>query len=256
MNSALQVIVSFSVEEIASRRAAFRSGVQAAVGAPAAVLFAGMVGFGALGHASHTDPWLMALSSWTVLALPGQIVMIEMLTHGASWVAIMLAVTLTSSRFVVMVVTLFSQLDDRDRRPWLYAAVHLLAMTAWALSMRDFHAMPRERRAPFFAGLALVCALVTLPGTVLGYWLASSNVHPAVTLALVLINPLFFLLTFTEVRPWANRLAIVLGCVLGPLTYLWHPNTSLLVTGLVAGSLGYWADRHWLRPRRAGQGGA
>ena len=99
----------------------------------------------------------------------------------------LLAVTLTSSRFVVMVVTLFSQLDDRDHKPRLYAAVHLVAMTAWALSMRDFHAMPRERRAPFFLGLALVCGLVTLPGTLIGFWLAGS-VHPAVTLAMVLIN--------------------------------------------------------------------
>jgi predicted branched-subunit amino acid permease len=245
--------MSFSPEELASRRTAFRDGLRTAVGAPAAVLFAGMVGFGALGHASQTDPWLLAISSWTVLALPGQIVMIEMLSHGVPWLAIMLAVTLTSSRFVVMVVTLFSQLDERDRQPWLYAAVHLLAMTAWALSMRDFHAIPRERRAPFFLGLGLVCGLVTLPGTLLGYWLAGS-VHPAVTLAMVLINPLFFLLTFTEVRPWANRLAILVGCVLGPLTYLFDPDSSLLVTGLVAGSLGYWVDRRWLRKRHTAAG--
>ncbi len=245
--------MAFSPAELAARRSAFRDGLRMAVGAPAAVLFAGMVGFGALGHASQMDPWLLATGSWTVLALPGQIVMIEMLSHGASWLAITLAVTLTSSRFVVMVVTLFSQLDDRDRQPWLYAAVHLLAMTAWALSMRDFHAIPRERRAPFFLGLALVCGLVTLPGTLLGYWLAGS-VHPAVTLAMVLINPLFFILTFTEVRPWANRLAILMGCVLGPLTYWFDPDSSLLVTGLVAGSVGYWVDRRWWRKPQATSG--
>ena len=249
----LPVTRLFDQAETAARRAAFFEGVRAALGAPAAVLFAGMVGYGALGYASSTDPWWMALSSWAVLALPGQIVMIEMLSHGVGWLAITLAVTLTSTRFVVMVVTLFAQLDDRDRRPWLYAAVHLLAMTAWALSMRDFHAISKERRAPFFLGLALVCGLVTLPGTLLGYWLAGS-VHPAVTLAMVLINPLFFLLTFTEVRPWANRLAIVLGCVLGPLTYWFDPDSSLLVTGLVAGTLGYWVDRRWLRPRRSLEG--
>lgn len=237
----------FNAQERHARRVAFWSGVRMALGAPAAVLFAGMLGFGALGHASQMDPWLMSLSSWTVLALPGQVVMIEMLSHGASWMAIMLAVTLTSSRFVVMVVTLFSQFDDRDRRPRLYAWVHLLAMTAWALSMRDFQTMPREQRAPFFLGLGLVCGLVGLPGTALGYWLAGS-VHPAVTLAMVFINPLFFLLTFTEVRPWANRLAIVMGCVLGPLMYLLDADTSLLTTGLLAGSLGYWVDRRWLRP--------
>jgi predicted branched-subunit amino acid permease len=241
----------FDAAERAARRAAFWQGIRLGLGAPAAVLFAGMLGFGALGHASQTNPWLISLSSWTVLALPGQVVMIEMLSHGASWLAIMLAVTLTSSRFVVMVVTLFSQFDDRDRNGWLYAWVHVLAMTAWALSMRDFQTMPRERRAPFFMGLALVCGLVGLPGTALGYWLAGS-VHPAVTLALVFINPLFFLLTFTEVRPWANRLAIVLGCLLGPLMYLLDADTSLLTTGLIAGTLAYGIDRHWWRSARPG----
>jgi predicted branched-subunit amino acid permease len=240
--------MQFSVEEQSARREAFWAGVRMAVGAPAAVLFAGMVGFGALGHASHADPWLMALSSWTVLALPGQVVMVEMLAHDAAWLAITLAVTLTSSRFVIMAVTLFSQLDDRDKRPRLYAWVHLLAMTAWALSMRDFQSMPPARRGPFFLGLALVCGLVGFPGTLLGYWLAGS-VHPAVTLALVLLSPLFFLLTFTEVRPWANRLAIILGCLLGPVFYLVDADSSLLTTGLLAGSLGYWVDKRWLRAK-------
>jgi predicted branched-subunit amino acid permease len=231
------------------RRQAFREGVRAALGAPAAVLFAGMVGFGALGQASQIDWWLMTVSSWTVMALPGQVVLIEMLASGASLWAIVLAVTLTSTRFITMVVTLFAQFDERERSPRLYAMVHLVAMTAWALSMRDFQDMPRERRAPYFFGMAVVCWSVTLPATVMGYFLAS-QVSPPITLALVLINPLFFLLTFTEVRPWANRLAIVFGCVLGPMLYLWDKDSSLLLTGLIAGTTAYWIDRRWIRGAR------
>jgi hypothetical protein len=49
-------------------------------------------------------------------------------------------------------------------------------------------------------------------------------------------------------------LAILVGCVLGPLTYLFDPDSSLLVTGLVAGSLGYWVDRRWLRKRHTAAG--
>jgi hypothetical protein len=89
--------------------------------------------------------------------------------------------------------------------------------------------------------------LVSVPGTYLGYQVAGW-VSPPVTLALVFLNPLFFLLTFTEVKPWANRLAIVLGCLLGPGFYLWDSDTSLLTTGLVGGTLAYWVDRRWLRP--------
>jgi len=73
-------------------------------------------------------------------------------------------------------------------------------------------------------------------------------VPAAVTLGLVFINPLFFLLTFTDVKAWANRIAIGLGCVLGPAFYVFDADSSLLLTGLVAGTLAYWVDHRWLRP--------
>jgi predicted branched-subunit amino acid permease len=85
-----------------------------------------------------------------------------------------------------------------------------------------------------------------MPGTVLGYFVAGW-VPVYITLGLIFINPLFFLLTFTEVKPWCNRLAVLLGCVLGPLFYQWDADSSLLTTGLVAGTLAYALDRLWLR---------
>jgi hypothetical protein len=68
-------------------------------------------------------------------------------------------------------------------------------------------------------------------------------------LGLVFINPLFFLLTFTDVKPWVNRIAIGLGCVFGPVFYVLDADSSLLLTGIVAGTLAYAIDRRWLRPR-------
>lgn len=232
----------------ANRRNAFWRGIRDALGAPVLVLFAGMVGFGAMGRTHGFDPWVAGLTSLLMFALPGQVVMLEMLISGSSWLAIGFAVSLTSTRFITMVVTLFPQLHRRDRNPLLYVWVHLLAMTAWAMSMREFPRMARHHRLSYFMGIALPCWLISMPGTVLGYFVAGS-VPAAVTLGLVFINPLFFLLTFTEVKPWGNRLAIGLGCVLGPLFFLLDPDSSLLLTGLVAGTLAYVVDRRWLRPR-------
>jgi predicted branched-subunit amino acid permease len=145
-----------------------------------------------------------------------------------------------------MVVTLFPQLHRRDRNPMLYVWVHLVAMTAWALSMREFPSIPPKHRLSYFIGLGLPCWLIALPGTVLGYFIAGW-VPSAITLGLVFINPLFFLLTFTEVKPWANRMGVALGCVLGPAFFLWDADSSLLTTGLVGGTLAYAIDRRWLR---------
>ncbi len=235
-----------TLNRFANRREAFWRGIRDALGAPVLVLFAGMIGFGAMGHTHGFDAWTMGLTSLLMFALPGQVVMLEMFISGSSLLAIGFAVTLTSTRFVTMVVTLFPQLHRRDRNPLLYVWVHMLAMTAWAVSMREFPAMAPKYRLNYFIGLALPCWLISPIGTVLGYFVAGW-VPVAVTLGLVFINPLFFLLTFTDVKPWVNRMAIGLGCVLGPVFYVFDADSSLLLTGLVAGTLAYFIDRQWLR---------
>lgn len=236
------------MSRFANRRQAFWQGIRDALGAPVLVLFAGMVGFGAMGRTHGFDAWMTGLTSLLMFALPGQVVMLEMFISGSSMLAIGFAVTLTSTRFVTMVVTLFPQLHRRDRNPLLYLWVHMLAMTAWAVSMREFPRMRAQHRLNYFIGLALPCWLISPLGTVFGYFVAGWVPTP-VTLALVFINPLFFLLTFTDVKPWANRLAIGLGCLLGPLFFMLDADSSLLLTGLIGGTAAYWVDRRWLRPK-------
>lgn len=237
-----------AAQRFKSRSDAFWSGVRDAAGAPAVVLFAGMVGFGAMGKTNGLDVWFTSASSIFMFALPGQVVLLEMAITGSSVFAIALAVTLTSTRFITMTVTLFPQFHEKDRNHGLYASVHLLAMTAWAISMREFQTIEARYRLSYFVGLGLLCWIISIPGTILGYLLAGV-VPAAVTLGLVFINPLFFLLTFTEVKPWINRIAIGLGFVFGPIFFLLDRDTSLLTTGLVAGTIAYIVDRKLLRKR-------
>jgi predicted branched-subunit amino acid permease len=237
-----------AVERFQSREDAFWTGIRDAAGAPAMVLFAGMVGFGAMGKTNGFDVWFTTFTSLFMLALPGQVVLLEMAITGSSVIAIALAVTLTSTRFITMTVTLFPQFHHKDRNRSLYASVHLLAMTAWAISMREFHSIETKHRLSYFVGLGLICWLISVPGTILGFYLAGM-VPPAITLGLVFINPLFFLLTFTEVNPWINRIALMLGCIFGPIFFIVDRDTSLLTSGLVAGTIAYFIDRKFLRKK-------
>lgn len=216
-------------------------GAKDAFGAPAAVLFAGMVGFGAMGQANGLDIWLTSATSFFMFALPGQVVLIEMLVLGASGVAIAFAVTLTATRFFTMCLTLFPQFPEKQRSSFYYLLVHFMAMTSWAIAMKDFPKIEPDKRLSYFTGFALVCWGVSTPGTALGYLIAG-QVPSYLSLGMVFINPLFFLLTFTEVKPRANRIAILLGAVIGPVSYLWFPNYSLLITGLVGGTIAYSVD--------------
>jgi len=68
-----------------------------------------------------------------------------------------------------------------------------------------------------------------------------------ITLGLIFINPLFFLLTFTDIKVSGYRLAIFLGGIAGPIFYLIDRDTSLLTAGLIGGTLAYWIDRFWIR---------
>jgi predicted branched-subunit amino acid permease len=237
-------------EEFQSTKQAFWGGIQEAMGAPSVVLFAGMIGFGAMCRTNGLDLWFAGFCSTFMFALPGQIVLLEMLTLHSALAAVVLAVSLTSARFITMTMTLFPQFSAKDKDRGAYAAVHLLAMTAWAISMREFPRMREEYRRSYFVGLGIFCWALALPGTVAGYFLAGIVPKP-VTIALIFINPLFFVLTFTEIKTSWSRLAVALGCVLGPIFYTLDPDSSLLLTGLIGGSTAYWVDRRFIR--RLGQ---
>jgi hypothetical protein len=51
------------------------------------------------------------------------------------------------------------------------------------------------------------------------------------------------------VKPWVNRIAIGLGFVLGPFLFILDRDTSLLTTGLIAGTIAYFFDRKVLRKK-------
>jgi predicted branched-subunit amino acid permease len=79
----------------------------------------------------------------------------------------------------------------------------------------------------------------------------AGQVPSYINLGLVFINPLFFLLTFTEVKPRANRIAILLGGPIGLLSYLWFPDYSLLIAGLLGGTIAYMLDKHFRNRQNA-----
>lgn len=228
------------------RRAAFVAGLKDALGIPAFVLVAGMLGFGALARASGLDIWVASASSWIVWALPGQVVWAEMFATGAPALAVFVAVSLTSARFLPMTLTLMPHFPAGQRGLGLYPLVHVVSMTTWATMMRRFPSIGEDQRLAYFAGFGLVCWGVSLPATALGFLLSGTVPH-AVTLGLVFLNPLFFFLLFADVKQLASRLALLLGGILGPLVYLAAPGWSLPICGVAGGTLAFLIGRWWRR---------
>ena len=232
---------NMSIALAQSNRDAFIAGCRDAFGVPVAVLLAGMIGFGALGHASGLSLGVTTATSIFMYALPGQVVFVEMIALGASGFAIAVAAILTGARFLPMTLTLVPQIPKEDRSRSLYATAHFISMTSWAVMMRDFGKISPERRNAYFTGFGLVCWSSGLPGTMIGYLLAG-HVPTPITIGLVMLNPLFFLLSFTEVKAQVNRLALLIGGISGPIVYSVSPSWSILICGLVGGSAAFLID--------------
>ena len=235
------------LERIETISGAMKLGFRAGLSGPAPVLFAGMTGFGAMTHQAGLSIIQTTAISIFMYALPGQIVFIEMMSLGISSSAIAIAVAFTSSRFLTMVLTLFPQIPKTPKEPLRFLTVHLVAMSTWTFCMRDFPKMKTEVRYGYFLGLGLTCWLVSMPGTMFGFMIARF-VPIWISLPLLFINPLFFLLSFLDVRIPLYRSAIVLGCIAGAVFYQIDPGHALLISGLGFGTLVYGLDlilRKW-----------
>ncbi len=237
----------------ASPRAAALGGLRDACTAPALVLGASYVGFGSLVRESGLGlAWGLGstVGAW---ALPGQIVALEMVMVGGSLAALFLAVAATNFRLLPMTVSLVPILRAPGRPPWVYyLAAHLIAVTGWAMAMLRCPLLPPDQRLPYFAAASGSLWVASLSGTALGF-LAAGSVPHVVSLALLFLNPLYFLLVFLgDLRQRWRPIALAIGFVMGPLLHMAMPSWGLVVTGLVGGSAAFALDRSLtaLRGRR------
>jgi predicted branched-subunit amino acid permease len=142
-------------------------------------------------------------------------------------------------------------LREAPSRPaGLYAAAQLISMTGWAWVMARFPAIAPERRLAYFFGFALTLLASASSATALGF-LAGDLLPPLAKLAFVFMSPIYFLLMLAgSTSDSLSRGAIFFGAVVGPLSHFVTPQWSVMVSGLVGGTLGYAAHRAWRRRSR------
>jgi predicted branched-subunit amino acid permease len=234
-------------------RGAFREGALQAAGIPALVLAAGYVGFGALAASNGLSFAGTLLSTLFIWALPGQLILIEMQALGAPFFAVLVSVVLSAVRFLPMTIVLMPLLREAPaRQRHYYVAAQLISMTGWAWMMTRFPSIPAERRLGYFFGFALTLLASASTATALGF-LAGDLLPPLAKVAFVFMSPMYFLLMLTgSTRDALGRAAVICGAVVGPVVHFISPQWSVLVAGLLGGTLGYLAHRAWRAKARAG----
>jgi predicted branched-subunit amino acid permease len=231
--------------ELKSSREAFLAGMRASwISVFTLVLIGTYVGVAALAHDfGFSLVWLM-LSTVLVWAGPAQVIMISALGTGATLFETAMAVGLSGVRFLPMVVSLLPLLRaPQTRFRDLVLPAHFTAASMWVESFRLLPPLPRERRIPFCNGLAVGFMLAGQLGCTIGFTLASS-LPVLLTAALLFLTPMSFLVsTARNARALVERIALLLGLLIGPAMAYAEIGLDLVWTGIIAGTAAYGVHR-------------
>jgi len=113
----------------------------------------------------------------------------------------------------------------------------------WVESLRLLPMLPRERRIAFCNGLSVGYMGTAAAFGFVGFFLAA-GLPPLFAGALLFLTPMSFLIsTANNSRMVVDKLALVLGLVLGTLLTYYHVQLDLMWTGMVGGTLAYLVHR-------------
>ena len=228
-----------------SSTAAFFGGVKSAVTSVFFLVLMGTyIGIGALAHDFGLASWWLALSSMLIWAAPAQVILISALGAGASLFEVAIAVTLSAIRLFPMVVALLPLLRGQGTRLRdLLLPTHFTSVSMWVESLRLLPAMPQQWRIAFCNGLSVGYMGTAVVFGFAGYYLAA-GLPPLLAGTLLFLTPMSFLIsTARNAHMMVDRLALVLGLVLGPVLTEMQVQLDLMWTGVVGGTLAYAVHR-------------
>lgn len=228
-----------------SSAAAFLGGVKSALASVFFLVLAGTyVGMGALAHDFGFSSWWLALSTVLVWAAPAQVILISALGAGSALIEAAIAVSLSAIRLFPMVVALLPLLrGEGTRLRDLLLPTHFTSVSMWVESIRLLPGVPRERRIAFCNGLSVGYMSTAASFGFVGYYLAA-GLPPLFAGALLFLTPLSFLLsTARNAKAMMDKLALVLGLLLGTILTATNVQLDLLWTGIGGGTLAYIVHR-------------
>lgn len=223
--------------------AVFRRGFIDGLSLPAFMVASSMLGYGALVNSAEMSIWIAIISTVGIWGLPGQVAFVEYFLLGAPVLSMVLAVSMANMRFFPMSLSLIPMFrGSKSGWRWRYLWVQLMSVNTWVGLLRQAHDLTPDQRGPYYAGFSTMCMGAGALGTGVGYFMAETLPF-FVTVTLVFINPIYFAFVFSAMRSRPGLIAFAVGAVLGPALYVLSPDWSLPFCGVIAGTIGFFADR-------------
>ena len=180
-------------------------------------------------------------STMIIYALPGSLVMAESILIGASLLSIFIAVWFVNARLYPMAVSLFPLMIDESQPKWkYYLSCHFIAVSAWLIMKSNYETIEKKDRVDFWIGIGSATWSVAVLATIIGFYL-SDYLNKDMLMGLAILNPIYFTCMMVgAMKTIQISLSVILGAILGPFFYFFSPEWSILLGGLVAGTVAYY----------------
>ena len=179
-------------------------------------------------------------STMLIYALPGSLVMAESILIGASLLSIFIAVWFVNARLYPMAVSLFPLMMDENQPKWkYYLSCHFIAVSAWLIMKSNYQTVEKKNRVDFWIGIGSATWSVAVIATIIGFYL-SDYLNKDMLMGLAILNPIYFTcMMFGAMKTLQVTLSVILGATFGPIFYFFSPEWSILLGGLIAGTVAF-----------------
>ncbi|MDB2390160.1 AzlC family ABC transporter permease [Alphaproteobacteria bacterium] len=214
-------------------------GIRDGINVPGFALMSTMTGFASIAREAGFDIWMTLVTTATVFGMPGQVAFASLFAGGASLLLIFVAVSLANMRMMLMVISGSDilKLPAHNLPFWKrLLLMHFLAITSWAQIGFKSHQYPPPLLLTYYIGFSLTIFTFAMIGTLIGFYIADW-LPPDILRLVIFVTPLYILLLVVNARQTINRLSAVIGGTLCPLIYPLAADWSILIAGMIGGSL-------------------
>ena len=103
----------------------------------------------------------------------------------------------------------------------------------------NYKSIPKEYRIDYWIGIGSGTWSVAVIGTFVGFYF-SEYLNKEMMMGLAILNPVYFLCMMVGAAKTRQiTLSVLLGIILGPIFYFFSPEWSILLGGVIGGTIAY-----------------
>ena len=108
----------------------------------------------------------------------------------------------------------------------------------------NYKNIPKKHRIDYWIGIGSATVSVSVIGTFIGFSF-SEYLNKDMMMGLAILNPVYFLCMMVGAsKTIPVTLSVLLGTILGPIIYLFSPEWSILLAGVIGGTIAYLAGEY------------